>query len=152
MSPCMVSNKSIPDECRECGRDIEPDHPACGDPTDPTCPACRREDLREDLDPTTDSTLSRERALRVLDRLDLLPVIDPIDDGRITDVEVEHGSGYGGEPAGYWIKRLTKRLARDCPNCGYDRARYRYRNYVAEMGESTVCVVCGFVHEENSTF
>lgn len=110
----------------------------------PRCEECIREDFREDLaDDDRD-------ALDTLDRIQargLLPFRDHEGD-LITTIDVRRGPPGGGS----YLHKLTTIVARDCPECGHDRADHTVWNiWTVEGGENVVCRACDAVIEEAST-
>ena len=110
----------------------------------PRCEDCVREGFREDLaDDDRD-------ALDTLDRIQargLLPFRDHEGD-LITAIDVRRGPPGGGD----YLHKLTKIVARDCPECGHDRAdRTVWNIWTVEGGEGVTCRACDHTIEEVSS-
>jgi len=130
-------------ECPGCGTTgyMAPEH-GPHDARIPRCESCVRESLRERL---TD----RDR-IDALDRIQsrgLLPFEDHEGD-LITAVDVRRGP----PGAGRWLKKLTKIISEDCPECGHDRAdRTWWSIWTCESGETVRCRACDEIIREEST-
>lgn len=109
------------------------------------CRECWTENVRELLDYSEDTSISRLDALDRLDRHDSFPVADPSEDDRlILSAEI------GRAPQRY-LKKIVHIIPGECPRCGYDRAEERYESMFSEFAEKTTCRACGFVIDSRSS-
>jgi len=106
----------------------------------PRCESCVRDGFRKDLAGDRDT-------LDTLDRIQsrgLLPFRDHEGD-LITEIDVRRGPP--GE--GRYLRFITRIVARDCPECGHDRADHtRWNIWTCESGEGWICRACDHTIEE----
>lgn len=156
MQQLPTSPDGLPDEieteqveCPGCGKTgyVAAEQGAHMGPRDahiPRCEECIRERFRGDL------AADAGRALDTLDRIQsrgLLPFRDHEGD-LITAIDVRRGP----PTAGRWLRKLTKIVAVDCPECGHDRADKTVWNiYSCESGESVSCRACDHLIREVSS-
>jgi len=52
------------------------------------------------------------------------------------------GRGIGAEPSGYYTTKAVEIVDKDCPECGYDRARREWNSDGVVAGETFTCQCC----------
>ena len=98
------------------------------------------------LDPRSSTPVGRAGALERLRSAGALPYPDR-DGDLIVEVETRRDP-HGGRT----IRRLTKIVEHDCPECGHDRAdRTEWAIYTCEHGHAVACRACGREHSRHST-